>query len=130
MKDHFAHKFFAPTKYKSQPHAKYKEFNCCLIQYHFPLLKQCYILCYEPTSKSLITEDQLLAFAQSEAQRLSLQQTNSSQNFILAISGINIRKRENWHIHIFIVKNRWQKAYAYQVLAMKNLGLSLKQLFK
>lgn len=122
--------FLMPKKYKTQPSIDYEKLSCFLIEYDFPLLGQSYILCHEPRLDTDISADKLLQFAQVEAKRISLQHTNSSQNFILAISGSNIRKRSNWHIHIFIVKNRWQKAYAYQVLALKNFGLSLIQFAK
>lgn len=121
---------FNPKKYKSIPHPEYQKLNCCLVQYNFPLLGQSYVLCRTVDSTNDVSKAQLLQFAQQEAEKISFEHTQSSQNFMLAISGENIRKSTNWHIHIFIVKNRWQKAYAYQVLAIKNLGLSFLESFK
>lgn len=122
--------FISPQKQIMQPHQQCLELHCCLVQYDFPLLGQCYILCHTVESNDDVSKDQLLQFAQQEAERISFERTQSSQNFMLAISGANIRKTANWHIHIFIVESRWQKAYVYQLLAIKNLGLSLLESFK
>ncbi len=117
-------RFIIRNKTKSIPHDDYHRHGCCLIHYQPPLLKDCFILCQD-THPPKVSEDDFMQFTLCEAQRLSKQITNSPQNFILIMSGVNIRKRENWHAHIFIVKNRWQKAYTYQLLAVKNLSLSL-----
>lgn len=112
-------------KKKTIPHEQYEKFNCCLIQYKAPLLKACFILCHEPEQSPQSSQYNLLTFAYQEAERLSQQYTNSSENYMLAMSGQNIRRRANWHIHIFIVQHRWQKAYVYNMLGIKNLGLAL-----
>lgn len=40
-------------------------------------------------------------------------------------NGAAIRKRANWHLHLFVVRRRWQKAWVYAILALKNLGVTL-----
>lgn len=109
------------NKTLSQPSEKYKEFDCCLVHYQVLHLKHCFILCKQNTIH--IPEAQLLDFTYLEAQRLSLHYTQHPNQFILVLSGQKIRRRENWHTHIFIVNNRYQKALVYQILAIKNFGL-------
>ena len=125
MPKHFFQNLIHPVKVKQQPHVEYQRLHCHLVSYDFPKLATCYILCHEASNSKFISTDALLAFAEQEAQRLSLIHTNSTQNFILAISGADIRKSANWHIHIFIARNRLQKAYVYQILAIKNFILTL-----
>ena len=111
-------------KKKNYPNEQYHQYGCCLISYQTPLLPYCFILCQE-IDKPQMNEKDLIQFAQYEAHRLSQIITNEPNNFIMVISGKNIRKRANWHIHIFIAQNRWQKAYAYQLLAIKNFSLAI-----
>lgn len=117
-------KLIVRNKKKTYPNEYYLKHDCCLISYQTPLLAHCFILCHQAHDKT-ITEDQLIIFAQQEAHRLSLQYTQQPNNFILTISGQNIRKRDNWHLHIFIIENRLQKAYAYQIVAVKNFMLAV-----
>lgn len=117
------------NKHKIYPNLRYQQLDCCLIGYQTLLLPHCFILCHEK-NEEMTDENKLIQFAQQEAHRLSQQYTKEPNNFILIISGQNVRKCDNWHLHIFIVKNRWQKAYAYQILALKNFGLSIINSFK
>ena len=116
-------------KEKLIPHWEYEQLNCCLVKYKLPLLNPCYILCHEDEFNTS-NQPQLLCFAHKEAKRLSQQHTGSRENFMLALSGENIRRRTNWHIHIFIVQSRWQKAYVYHILGIKNLGLAIYNVIK
>ena len=123
----FLIKLIVKNKQKLYPNSDYTKHHCCLVSYQTPLLKHCYILCHEHLSATG-DEDQLIQFAQQEAQRLSKLHTQHSDHFVLVLGGKNVRKRENWHMHIFIIQNRYQKAYAYQVLALKNFSLAILEL--
>jgi hypothetical protein len=125
-----ASKYLLPKKYISQPHKQYQTLNCCLVRYHVPLLTACYVLCDLSNKPSKHHTTNILQFTEQEAQRLSLLHTHSKDNYILIMSGKNIRRRENWHMHIFIIQSRWQKAYVYQMLSIKNVGLSLVEIFR
>ncbi len=112
---------YMQNKKVSQPNQSYIELDCYLMQYQVFNLKNCFIL-YQQTSSN-IAESELLQLTQSEAERLSQHYTQNPHQFILIHSGKNIRRRMNWHAHIFIVKNRYHKSLIYQMLAIKNFGL-------
>ncbi|AXI02850.1 hypothetical protein HYN46_08365 [Aquirhabdus parva] len=60
-----------------------------------------------------------------EAERLAFNSVGDSQAFMLIHSGRSIRKRLNWHLHVFVVQYRWQKAWVYSILGIKNASLAL-----
>ncbi|MES2942300.1 MAG: hypothetical protein V4772_05465 [Pseudomonadota bacterium] len=44
-----------------------------------------------------------------------------SQAFVLIHSGQSIRRRADLHLHVFVIQRRWQKAWLYCVLGVKNI---------
>jgi hypothetical protein len=113
----------------------YAERKCLLVKYRLPGLRHCYVLCHEPIdrSSSLSTRAELLAFFYGEAQALAFEATGDAEAFLLIHSGASVRKRQNWHLHLFIVRHRWQKAWVYSILAAKNIAvvaqLAIKVIF-
>ncbi|MDR2127662.1 MAG: hypothetical protein LBP52_01150 [Burkholderiaceae bacterium] len=100
----------------------YAERSCLLVQYELPLLKHCFILCHEAAAGQPAAAD-LMAFFLAEAERLARESVGDAQAFMLIHSGRSIRKRPNWHLHVFVVQHRWQKAWVYGVLGAKNAAL-------
>lgn len=104
----------------------YAERGCVLVSYRLPLLDHCFVLCHETSlAQPDPTRDELLQFFIAEAGRLAEQSVGDSEAFMLIHSGRSIRKRANWHLHVFVVQHRWQKAWVYGVLAVKNIALCL-----
>jgi hypothetical protein len=103
----------------------YAQRQCLLIKYRLPGLRHCYVLFHEPIdrSPSTNTRAELLAFFYSEAQALAFAATGDHEAFLLVHSGASVRKRPNWHLHLFIVQCRWQKAWVYSILAAKNFAV-------
>ena len=102
----------------------YAERSCVLVKYRLPLLRHCFVLCHEASSeKPELSSPELMVFFVSEAERLALESVGDSQAFMLIHSGSSIRKRSNWHLHVFVVQHRWQKAWVYSVLGLKNTAL-------
>lgn len=66
-----------------------------------------------------------MTFFMSEAERLANESVGDSQAFMLIHSGRSIRKRSNWHLHVFVVQRRWEKAWVYLILGVKNTALAL-----
>ena len=99
----------------------YSERQCLLVKYRLPLLPHCFIICCETRQEKSI---ELLGFIYSQAEALALSSVGNSQAFMLIHSGISIRKRATWHVHVFVVQKRWQKAWVYGVLAIKNISLA------
>lgn len=104
----------------------YAERGCVLVSYQLPMLRHCHVLCSE--ADEAIDDAQrvaLMAFFLIEAQRLAQAAVGDPQAFMLIHSGQSARKRASWHLHVFVVRSRWQKAWVYTVLAAKNLTLSM-----
>lgn len=100
--------------------------SCLLVKYRLPLLPHCFILCHEPSTDSPESSPaSLMEFFMSEAQRLAEESVGDSQAFMLIHSGSSIRRRSNWHLHVFVVQHRWEKAWVYSVLGIKNTYLAL-----
>lgn len=106
----------------------YAERSCVLVTYRLPGLRHCFVLCHKPKGRSAPKAD-LMSFFATEAERLAYEAVGDAQAFMLIHSGSSIRKRPNWHGHVFVVQRRWQKAWVYAVLATKNLALSVRAMF-
>jgi hypothetical protein len=99
--------------------------SCVLVKYRLPLLRHCFVLCHEPSvAHREPAPAELMAFFLAEAARLAQESVGDPQAYILIHSGSSIRKRSNWHLHVFVVQHRWQKAWVYAVLGVKNAALS------
>jgi hypothetical protein len=108
--------------------AGYAERDCLLVRYRLPGLPHCFVLCHEPmTAPDLEGRADLMAFFIAQASRLALDAVGDDQAFVLMHNGAAIRKRANWHLHLFVVRRRWQKAWVYAILALKNLGQAAAQ---
>lgn len=106
--------------------AGYPERDCLLVRYRLPGLPHCYVMCHEP----IVAPDErgraeLLTFFIAQASRLALEAVGDDQAFVLMHNGAAIRKRANWHLHLFVVRRRWQKAWIYTILALKNLAVAV-----
>jgi hypothetical protein len=66
----------------------------------------------------------LLHFFFVEAQRLAAAATGDPECFLFFHSGAAVRKRDGFHVHVFVVRSRWQKALAYTILGAKNFSLA------
>ena len=100
----------------------YAERHCLLVRYRLPWLPHCFVLCHEPMAAPGVQgRADLMAFFIAQASRLALEAVGDDQAFVLMHNGAAIRKRANWHLHLFVVRARWQKAWVYAILAMKNL---------
>lgn len=106
--------------------AGYAERDCVLVRYRLPGLPHCYVMCHEPlAAPDVAGRADLLAFFIGQASRLALEAVGDDQAFVLMHNGAAIRKRANWHLHLFVVQRRWQKAWVYAILALKNLGAAI-----
>lgn len=109
----------------SQP-AGYADRGCLLVRYRLPLLRHCFVLCHEGGGRGDegAAAGELLAFFVAEAARLAQESVGDPQAFMLLHSGASVRKRSNWHLHVFVIQHRWQKAWVHAVLAAKNTALA------
>jgi len=65
-----------------------------------------------------------MSFFLMQAEQLATDAVNDPQAFMIIHSGASIRKRPNWHLHVFVVERRWQKAWVYMILATKNVAVA------
>jgi hypothetical protein len=72
----------------------------------------------EPTKDE---QSEMLSFAVFEARRISEEVLNDPESFVIIQSGSSNRRSRGWHIHMVLVKNRWEKAWLYFVLFGKNI---------
>ena len=110
--------------------AGYAERDCVLVRYRLPGLPHCYVMCHEPTAPPDVGgRAELMTFFIGQASRLALDAVGDDQAFVLMHNGAAIRKRANWHLHLFVVRRRWQKAWVYAILAMKNTTQAIATMF-
>jgi hypothetical protein len=121
----------------------YAERACRLVSYKLPLCNHCFVLCHEPTDADHPSIDlSVMSFFMSEAHNLSYQITGNAHSFVIIHSGGFVAKRHNLHMHVFVIRRRWQKAWLYTLLATIHItsalvrialalvGLEHKNLFK
>jgi hypothetical protein len=106
--------------------AGYAERDCLLLRYRLPGLPHCYVMCHEPMAAPDVRgRADLLIFFIAQASRLALDDVGDDQAFALMHNGAAIRKRANWHLHLCVVRQRWQKAWVYTILPLKNLAVAV-----
>ena len=96
----------------------YAERECFLVSYEMPLCKHCFVLCHEPSDPDHPSIDlSVMSFFMAEAHELSARVTGNAHSFVIIHSGGFVRKRHNLHMHVFVIRRRWQKAWLYTLLA-------------
>ncbi|VXC11374.1 hypothetical protein [Massilia sp. 9I] len=108
----------------------FAERSCLQVSYRLPGLRHCYVLCHDASPDSPNAGPGLVDFFIWKAEQLALETTGDPQAYMVILSGASIRRRPGLHMHVFIVRYRWQKAWVYLVLGAKNLGLALWQAFR
>lgn len=101
----------------------YSKFNCQLLTYSLPFVKRCFVIFIEKDDKDNLNN--LLGFSYEQAKIFSKKYSGEPEAFVLLVSGNSIRKRNNWHVHIFVVTTRLQKAWLYFLLGIKSFVLAL-----
>lgn len=96
----------------------YEARECCLVSYQMPFCRHCFVLCHEPSDPQHPGVDaSVMSFFVSEAHSLSERVTGNPHSFVIIHSGGFVRKRSNLHMHVFVIRRRWQKAWLYALLA-------------
>jgi hypothetical protein len=95
----------------------YAERECFLVSYKMPLCSHCFVLCHEPSDPDHPSIDlSVMSFFMAEAHELSAKVTGNAHSFVIIHSGGFVRKRHNLHMHVFVIRRRWQKAWLYTLL--------------
>ncbi len=95
----------------------YAERECRLVSYAMPFLRHCFVLCHEPANPAHPAIDySVMDFFMGEAHALSRGITGNPHSFVVIHSGGLVRKRPNLHMHVFVIRRRWQKAWLYLML--------------
>jgi len=83
-----------------------------------PLCGHCHVLCHAPEDPDHPDIDPaIMGFFMEQAHALSMQVTGNPHSFVVIHSGGFVRKRPNLHMHVFVIRRRWQKAWLYGLLA-------------
>jgi hypothetical protein len=92
--------------------------ECFLVSYRLPLCRHCFVLCHEPADADHPSIDpDTMGFFMAQAHALSERVTGNAHSFVVIHSGGFVRKRHNLHMHVFVIRRRWQKAWLYALLA-------------
>jgi hypothetical protein len=89
------------------------------VDYSLPLLRHCFVFCSETDNQGDLTS------VQRFAEELALTHMGDRGAYMLLVSGASARRRPNFHVHVFLVRSRWQKAWVYAVLSLKNVAICL-----
>ena len=96
----------------------YAERDCRRVSYAMPFCPHCFVLCHEPSDRDHPAIDyDIMDFFMQEAHALSREITGHPHAFVVIHSGRSVRKRPNLHMHVFVIRRRWQKAWLYALLA-------------
>ncbi len=68
---------------------------------------------------------EIMGFGIQKARSLALARTTDPEAYTMVYSGYSARREKGWHVHIFLLGNRWKKARLYAMLALKNLAQAL-----
>lgn len=61
----------------------------------------------------------------SEAHDLSCKIMGNPHSFVMIHSGGFVAKRHNLHMHVFVIRHRWQKAWLYTLLTVIHITSAL-----
>lgn len=108
--------------------AGYAERECFLVSYEMPLCKSCFVLCHEPGDPEHPSIDPaVMGFFMAEAHELSARVAGNAHSFVIIHSGGFVRKRHNLHMHVFVIRRRWQKAWLYTLLATIHTASAIRR---
>lgn len=106
----------------------YAERDCRRVSYRMPLCRHCFVLCHAPQDPAHPAIDYtVMDFFMGEAHALSRSITGNPHSFVVIHSGGFVRKRPNLHMHVFVIRRRWQKAWLYLLLATIHTTSALRR---
>lgn len=106
----------------------YAERDCRLVSYRMPFCRHCFVLCHSPSDPAHPAIDYtVMDFFMGEAHALSRSITGNPHSFVVIHSGGFVRKRPNLHMHVFVIRRRWQKAWLYLLLATIHTTSALRR---
>jgi hypothetical protein len=106
----------------------FAERECFLVSYRLPLCRHCFVLCHEPADPEHPSIDPaVMGFFLAQAHALSERVTGNPHSFVVIHSGGFVRKRHNLHLHVFVIRRRWQKAWLYTLLATIHTTSALRR---
>jgi len=105
--------------------------SCQLHQIRNDVIPNYYLVSFPKAFGEPSAEDlrEILLFGINEARELANALTADPEAYTLVYSGYSARREKGWHVHIFLLGNRWKKAWLYFMLSLKNLaqGLGLRK---
>ena len=79
-----------------------------------------------PEEPSKSQEEEMLRIALREGRAMAIQHAGKPDAYTIIHSGHSARRDTGWHVHIVVIRNRWEKAWLYLVLSCKNLLQALR----
>ena len=109
----------------------YAERDCCLVSYSMPLCAHCFVLCHappgDPQAAAVGRDPEVMGFFMAQAHVLSERCVGNPHSFVAIHSGGFVRKRRNLHLHVFVVRRRWHKAWLYSLLAATHAASAVRR---
>jgi hypothetical protein len=107
----------------------YAERGCMLVSYRLPGVPHCFSLCHEGGTKGPPPDRPALTqFFVAQAESLAEAAVGDAQAFLLIHGGASVRRRANWHLHVFVLQHGWQKAWLYAILTVRHVLRTLGRL--
>ena len=98
---------------------------CLFCRVETPFLTHYFVLTFwgEPSRGE---EEEMLRIALLQGRAIAIEYAGKPDAYTIIHSGLSVRRAKGWHVHVVVIRNRWEKAWLYLVLSGKNLLQALR----
>lgn len=108
--------------------AIFQQHDALGFSYRIPGIPACYLICHQTLRSDVATMPaEFIQFVWQQARGFAQAQGLHRESYIISQNGMALGQNEFLHFHIFIVKNRWQRASLYALLMLRQIALGLRQ---
>lgn len=108
--------------------AIFHQHNARVFFYRLPGIPACYLICHQTLRSDVaVMPAEFIQFVWQQARRFAQAQGLHRESYIISQNGMALGQNEFLHFHIFIVKNRWQRACLYAMLMARQIALGLRK---
>jgi len=98
---------------------------CLFCRVETPFLPHYFVLTFQG-EPSRSDEEEMLRIALRQGRAMANECAGKPDAYTIIHSGPSARRAQVWHVHVVVIRNRWEKAWLYLVLSGKNLLQALR----
>ncbi len=101
-----------------------------VLSYKLPGIHGCYTICHTGQNAAAVIPADFIGFVWQRARQLACAHGLAADSYVILQNGRDVARRDLLHFHVFLLKNRWQRAWLYQLLMLRQVFMGLQAIWR